>query len=151
MKRIILWSIAALLSLQTVVARPRLSLPEGVFYYQPAASVFGGEATWINPAALGRYNVSGFQLMGDYLDGNVVKSWGTVVYRQRMATAYRRVDNPGGTDFQEYIFALGMPLGKRMQFGGSYRYFDKGPGIYNNRHLWNIGFSGITGTAFRWG
>lgn len=111
----------------------------GVFYYRPAASVFGSPAAWINPAGLSRFGVAGFQIMADYVDGNYAKSWGTAIHRDRLITAYRHIDNPGGDNYDELITALGLPIGPTLNAGLSYRYFREGPGIYNNRHFWNVG------------
>ena len=35
--------------------------------------------------------------MADYSDGNYARSWGAVIYHDRLTTAYRYIDNPGGT------------------------------------------------------
>jgi hypothetical protein len=120
----------------------RVSLPEGVFYYKPAASVFGAEAAWVNPAGLGRYNASSFQIMADYDNGKYFKSWGTVVNREGMAVAYRYLNKPDSVNYREYLFAAGMLLARRLHFGGSYRYFKDAPGVNNKRHFWNIGLMG---------
>jgi len=117
----------------------RIQFPEGVFYYQPAASIFGAEAAWVNPAGLSCYNASSFQIMADYKAGRYGKSWGTVVSREQMAVAYRYLDNPGGVNYREYLYAASIPLGERVHFGGSYRHFKSAPGIYNKRHFWNVG------------
>lgn len=116
----------------------RLLMPEGVFFYKSASSVFGFEAAWINPAGLGGFSGSGMMLMADYFDGDIAHSWGTLVDGEQSALAYRRLDNQAGPDFQEWVMASGLKLGK-LNVGGSYRFFKEGPGIYNNRHLWNIG------------
>jgi hypothetical protein len=63
-----------LLSISVGVAE-RVPEPPGVFYYQPASTVFGGEATWVNPAGLGKYKIGSFQFIGDYLDGSYFRSW----------------------------------------------------------------------------
>lgn len=128
----------------------RIPLPEGVFYYKPAASVFGAEAAWVNPAGLGRYNASSFQLMADHTAGDYGKSWGTVIGREQLAVAYRYLDNPDGVNYREYLFAASMPLGNRLHFGGSYRYFKDAPGIYNKRHFWNIGLMGQGRGPLNW-
>ncbi len=122
---------------QTALAE-RIEIPGGVFYYQPAASVFGSEATWINPAALARYRVAGFQFMADYFDSDYARSWGSVVSREGLAVAYRTLHNPDGDDYKDYIWTTAMPLGRELSLGGSYRYFKEGPGIFNNRHFWNL-------------
>lgn len=134
-----------------ILAGERVIIPDDVFYYQPAASVFGAEAVWVNPAGLSRFNITGYQFMADQLDGQYGKSWGSVVHRHRLSIAYREIDNPGSTDFQEYVFAGGFPLGRAIQFGTSYRWFKDGPGIYRHRHFWNVGFSGGSGGPIRWG
>ncbi len=128
----------------------RVPLPQGVFYYKPAASVFGAEAAWVNPAALGRYTASGFQIMADCANGEYFKSWGTVINRERLALAYRYLDKPDSGNYREYLFAAGMSLGTRLHLGGSYRYFKEAPGIYNKRHFWNIGVMGQGKGPFSW-
>ncbi|MEW5796260.1 MAG: signal peptide peptidase SppA [Candidatus Zixiibacteriota bacterium] len=119
----------------------RIPLPEGVFYYRPAATTYGLESAWNNPAGLGRTGMTGFEIMADYYAGDYFKSWGTVFYRDGAATAVRHVDNPAGEDYDEWLASLGLKLGQTLNVGTSYRYFRKGPGIYNNRHLWNLGFA----------
>lgn len=115
----------------------RISLPTGVFYYHPAASVFGGEAAWINPAALALYGGTDVQLMAEYSDGDYAKSWGMVINRERLAVAYRKLDTDSG-EFKEYVFASGLQLGK-MSVGGSYRKFTEAVGILDDQHIWNLG------------
>jgi len=117
----------------------RIPIPADVFYYRPAASVFGSEAAWSNPAGLGRPGVIGYQLMADYYAGDYLKSWGGTVFRSGVATAFRHIDNPDGTDYDELVTALGFKVGPTLSLGGSYRMFRDGPGIYNNRHFWNLG------------
>ncbi|MGH8015725.1 MAG: hypothetical protein ACREBV_06000, partial [Candidatus Zixiibacteriota bacterium] len=112
--------------------------PEGVFLYKSASNVFGFESAWVNPAGLGRFTGNGVMLMADYFDGNIAKSWGALVNGEQSAMAYRRLDNPNGKDFQEWVFASGIGLGQ-LKAGASYRYFKDGPAPYDNRHFWNIG------------
>ncbi len=116
----------------------RIPIPEGVFFYKSASNVFGFESAWINPAGLGRFDGSGVMLMADYFDGDIAKSWGALVDGEQSAIAYRKIDNPGGADFKELVLASGLGLGK-INVGGSYRHFKDGPGIYDDRHFWNIG------------
>jgi protease-4 len=137
------------LALSTADAQ-RLQIPEGVFYFQPASSVFGPEAVWVNPAGLARYKSAGFQILADYADDEFAKSWGWVISRDRLSTAYRRLEVPDGDDYQEWVFAAAMSLGSRVHLGGSYRYFKDAPGFFDNKHFWNLGLLGQYG-AFRWG
>jgi len=136
--------LTGLLILAAVTNAPaqRVSIPQSVFYYQPAASVFGSEAAWVNPAGLSRYAASSFQLMSVYEDERLAKSWGFVTNRDRLAMAYRNLHNPDGDDLQEYLFALGMTMGGSTHLGGSYRYFRQGPPDLHKRHLWNVGVMG---------
>lgn len=117
----------------------RIIPPPGVFYYQSAATVYGSESAWINPAGLGRSSFGGFQLMADYENGKYGKSWGGVIYRSRMTTAFRHLHNPSGTDFSEWIGAAGLGFGTGFNLGISYRHFREAPGEYNERHYWNLG------------
>jgi len=128
----------------------RIAIPDDLFYYRPAASVFGAEAAWINPASLGRFKTPSLQLMADYTQGEYGKSWGIVTSHDRSAVAYRKIHNPSGTEYREWLWAAGFSLSPGIGLGFSYRYFDKGPGIYNNRHFWNVGLSGSTRGPFSW-
>lgn len=133
--------ILLLLSISAIAgSEKRIPVPEEVFFYEPAATVFGPAASWVNPAALAVFDVAGFQLMADYEQGDYAKNWGFVVFRDRVATSYRRINNPSGEDFKEWITAAGMRFGQKLSIGLSYRYFASGPGIYNNRHMWILGF-----------
>jgi len=129
----------------------RIMALDGVFYYQPAASVFGAEAAWVNPGALGRYRSSSLLLMADYHEGRYGRSWGTCLSRDGLAVAYRTVYNPSGSDVREWIFSGGVPIGQRVHLGVSYRYFTGGPDYYNNRHLWNVGVVGLARGPFAFG
>jgi protease IV len=122
----------------------RVPIPDDVFYYLPASTVFGPEAAWVNPAGLAKYDVAGFQLMADYADGHMAKSWGGVAYGDRLVTGLRHIDNPGG-EFDEWLTSVGFSLGQTISLGTSYRYFRNGPGIYNNRHFWTAGVIGRAG------
>lgn len=146
MRRIAIWLIAVsgIITTQTVHAGERIVLPSGAFYYQPSATVFGSEATWINPAALARYNTTGFQFMVDYADDEIADRWGTVVSRKGFGVAQRHLQIEGET-YNEYVFATGMQLGHQIMLGGSYRYFKDGGGIFENRHSWNIGIINQSG------
>jgi protease-4 len=117
----------------------RIPVPTDAFYYRPAASVFGSEAAWNNPAGLDRLGVIGYQLMADYYAGDYLKSWGATVFRSGVATAFRHINNPDGADYDELITALGFKAGPSLSLGGSCRMFRNGPGTYNNRHFWNLG------------
>ncbi|HPI31739.1 MAG TPA: hypothetical protein PLR32_00375, partial [candidate division Zixibacteria bacterium] len=56
--------------------------PDDVFYYAPAATAFGPEAVWVNPAVLGPYKPATVAFMGDLAEGSVLKNWGTVITRR---------------------------------------------------------------------
>jgi len=129
----------------------RVMAPAGVFYYQPAASVFGAEAAWVNPAGLARYNAAAYQIMFDYYDGAFAKSWGTIFTRTGLAVAHRKLHNPDGPDYLEYLLGAGLGLGQRLFLGGSYRYFKDAPDGFYKRHFWNIGFIEQSGGPVTWG
>ncbi|MBD3402316.1 signal peptide peptidase SppA [candidate division GN15 bacterium] len=133
-----------------VSAGERIPIPKGVFYHQPAADAFGLDAAWNNPAELARYKARSAQVMADYFDGSFGRSWGFAVGGERITTAYRYLDLPGQGIFKEWIWAGGFSLTANLQAGVSYRYFSDGPGIYNNRHFWNIGLAGRYGSTIRW-
>ncbi|MFH1687788.1 MAG: signal peptide peptidase SppA [bacterium] len=137
--------------LPAAVVAERVNPVDGVFYYQPAASVFGAEAAWINPAGLAAYRASGFQLLADYADDSFAKSWGWVANSERLATAYRRVDSPSGDDWQEYVFASAVKLGDLLHVGGSYRYYKTAPDYRARQHSWNLGFAFGSRNGFKMG
>lgn len=116
----------------------RIPLPEGVFIYKSASEVFGYEAAWNNPAGLGGFTGSGLMLMADYFDGDIAKSYGGLLNGQQSALAYRKIDNPAGSDIEEWVLASGLGMGQ-LHIGGSYRFFKSGPEFYENRHFWNFG------------
>jgi protease-4 len=138
------WTLVVALSAATAFAAEgdsnRIPIPTDVFYYRPAATVYGPEAIWTNPAGLNRPGIAGFELMADYRAGEFAQSWGGVVFRDGTATAFRHIKNPDGTDFDELLTAVGFSISPTLNFGGSYRYFREGPGLYHKRHFWNIGF-----------
>lgn len=133
------------------VQAERISIPRGVFYYEPASSVFGSEAVWINPAGLSLYRASGFQVMADYYDGKYAKSWGTIFNHEGFGIGYRKVHNPSGDDYKEYLFSGGMKIGRRLNFGLEYQKISDGPLDFPNLHLWNIGLIGQSGPKYKWG
>jgi hypothetical protein len=125
-------------------------IPDGIFYYKPAANVFGSEAAWINPASLVQYNAFSYQIITDYHDGIYGKSWGVVIERQSLAFAYRYLANPEGSNYREYLLAGSTHLGHLFSLGGSYRYFIDGPDNYYKRHYWNLSVTGKTSGPFGW-
>ncbi len=128
----------------------RFPLPEGLFYYMPAATVHGVEAAWVNPSALASFNFSVMQGMVDYEDGNYAKSWGVAMNKDKFALAYRSIYNPTGNDYKEWIYAGGMNFGSRLYVGVSYRKYTGGPALFDGRHFWNIALSGKTQGKFSW-
>ena len=146
--------LALLLSVVSVARaddEKRVPFPEGLFYYQPSATVYGAEALWTNPARLSTFNATSYEFLADYFDGKFARSWGYVFSRDRFALAYRYLDRPGEGVYREYLWGGGFALPGGTELGISYRYFKDGPGIYNHRHFWNLGLSGAYGPAFRWG
>ena len=117
----------------------RFPIPDDVFYFRPAASVFGAEALWCNPAALSEYKTRSFQIIGEIADGYVGRSWGTVSNERSFALGHRQIYLKEETDIQEWIGGVGFSAGKHSSLGVSYRKFSKGPELFNNRHLWTIG------------
>lgn len=147
-------TLSLLIALAIVVPQAftqEVPFPEDVFYYAPAATSFGPEAVWVNPAVLGPYKPSTFALMTDYADDDIFKSWGAVITRDGLGAAYRRINNDSGEDFKEYLFAGGFSLGSSLSLGGSYRYFSSGPSPYDNRHYWNIGVTSRGNSPFALG
>jgi protease-4 len=129
----------------------RLVLPDGVFYYQPASTVYGSEAAWINPAGIGRYGASNGQFMADYANKNFLKNWGGVVCWQDFGLAYRTLRMPGYANFKNYIIAAGVPVSKGLAVGGSYQYFKGGPADFDKQLLWSIGILKQGGGQVSWG
>ena len=128
----------------------RIELPSGIFYYQPAASVFGAEAAWVNPAGLAAYRTPSFQILTDYADTRLAKSWGGVIGRERMAVAYRQLYVTGAPNYQEYIFAAALSFQGNLYAGGSYRYMKDAPDFLARKHFWNIGLVGGSASRVRW-
>lgn len=149
------WFLLALLLISSpggrITAGERIEMPQGVFYYQPAASVFGSEAIWTNPAALARFRIGGFQYLADYYDNKYAKNWGSVVTREGLGLSYRHIHNPDDEAYVDYILALAFPAGKKLFLGGSYQYFKQGEGIFDNRHFWNAGMLFRPGGYFSFG
>ena len=142
MRRIAVIAIAGLLIVGSltapVTAGERVPIPGGVFYFQSAATVHGGEAAWINPAGLGYVKADQTLAMVNLVDNGAGLSWGLAATGQGFGVAYRTLKQDGADDFKEYVFAGGFGLGD-IYTGLSYRYFKDGPGIYGHRHYWNIG------------
>ncbi|MDF1544366.1 MAG: signal peptide peptidase SppA [bacterium] len=131
-------------------AGQRIPMPGGLFYYRPAASVFGPEAVWTNPAGLGRYKAHSWQVMFDYDQGDFAKSWGTASTGEQVGFAYRHIYRPDEQDFNEYVLAFGSGFGGSYNFGASYRYFKDGPDFYNKRHFWSVGIMNQLQGPFGW-
>ncbi len=129
----------------------RVPEPEGVFYYQPAAGVFGGEALWMNPAGLASYEADGMQIMGDYREGKWFKSNGMLVHRKGIGFAYRSLVQPFDSTIKEWVVGLGLQLGSSLEIGSSYRWITSGPLLYDGRKLWTIGIMRRPGGPFSWG
>lgn len=126
----------------------RIPIPEGIFYYQPAASVYGAEAAWVNPSILGWYKAASYQIIADYSNTSYAKSWGTVVARHNIATATRHIYNPDERDYNEFVISTGMAMGNQLAVGLSYRYFKEGSDIHHKRHFWNLSFTARQGGPF---
>ena len=129
----------------------RIAVPDGVFYYQPAAAVLGSEAAWVNPAVLGVFSVSGFQAMAEYYDQSFAKSWGVLGQREHLAAAYRVIDNGLNSDFKEYLLAAGLPTQHHLSIGFSYRYYKDGPDFYRKMHSWTVALYSSQSGPFRLG
>jgi len=140
-QHVIIFVIVCSVIFHSTVFSQRIPQPEGLFYYQPAASVYGSEIAWINPSILGWYRASSYQIIADYSNQSYAKSWSTVVARQNFAIANRHIDNPDGRDYNEFVVSTGMALGDQLTAGLSYRYFKDGPNPYNKRHFWNLSFT----------
>ncbi len=125
-------------------ARERLRHPEGIFYFESAASVFGPEAVWANPGALARMQMANVQLIGEYFDERFFDNWGAVSANEGLGFGFRHLCVPGDGDYDEFLFGLGFSLGG-LHTGGSYRYYRDAPGAFNNRHFWNLGLQYVSG------
>ena len=133
--------LAAISTAVSISHAERLPTPDGVFYYQPAASVLGGEALWNNPAGLASYPANGVQIMGDYRNGHWFKSKGVLLYGKRMAFAYRTLSQPFDSTAKEYILGTGAPVGTDLKIGLSYRWISKGPAVFDGQKQWTVGLS----------
>ena len=148
MRKIIVISIFVLIALTTgSFSAERAVYPDAVYYYQPAASVFGSEALWVNPAGLYRYKPMEFQLVGDLADDNYLDNWGMVTARSGFGVGYRKF----GSDDKEYSLGIGFPFGKTMQVGLSYLNYKSDMAPFHDRKSWNVGMSGNAGDKVRWG
>ncbi len=127
----------------------RLLIPDGIFYYRPAATVSGAEATWVNPAALHRYPNGIVQVMGDFADGSTLESYGVAITGDRVGLAYRYVDLPATESIREFVFAGGSGFGPQIAVGGSYRWFRNGPPELRRQHLWNAALLAPIGQTFQ--
>lgn len=145
--------LATLIIFAAASPSPCQRIPElkGIFYYQPAASVFGGEALWANPAGLARHHADGMQFMGDYRDGKWLKSKGLLVYRRGIGLAHRSIAQPFDSTVKEWVVGVGLQLGSSFEFGSSYRWITAGPSIFDGRKLWSIGIMRRPGGPFSWG
>ncbi len=151
----VLWECVLLLSICvggsiTSARAERVPIPGGVFYYQSATQVKNSTAAWINPAGIAWNYDMAVQLMADYTNGSIGKSWGVVMQRESMVVGYRYLDNPTGNNYREYLVATGFHLGQSMVMGGSIRYFKDGPDTYYHRTYVNLGVSGHLSPAFDW-
>ncbi len=138
MKRSLCLAIMLMISAAGVHA-DRLVQPSGIFYYQPAASVFGGEALWNNPAGLSAYSADGLQIIGDYRNGDWFKSKGLLVHARRMGIAYRSLAQPSDSTLKEWIVGMGVPVGVDLNIGISYRWISSGPAAFDGQKQWEIG------------
>lgn len=121
-------------------ASPRAPIPEGVYFHRFAASVYGAEAVWTNPAALALYATPTTLFMFDYRDPGFGDDRGLTLSSKSMGYSYRKLSSLGfGQDYSEHIFALAQGGKTGISTGLSYRLASSGPGIYNNRHFWNVG------------
>ncbi len=124
---------ALLISLCPQADAEEVLIPSEVFFYSPVVSVTGQSAVWINPAVLGQRQL-GSLLIFTSRDNRIIRDYGSASTTRAMGMAYRFVNGGDGADLEEVIFALGG--GNRTRIGVSYRYFRKGPGYLNKRHLW---------------
>lgn len=128
---VVLWLATAASGVQAT----ELILPENVFYYHPVATVFGENAVWVNPAALGSRQ-SGSVFLFTQRENRFIRDWGGAAGIQMFGIAYRHIDNGELPDHDEY--AVGMGGGRMTKIGFSYRYIKHGAGYLNRRHLWNV-------------
>ena len=134
--------IAAIVGLSggSAIAANRLILPGGVYYHRFASTVNAVEGIWTNPAALGQGSMIRFLFIGEYANDELAKNWGGVISGDRIGMGYRRLDNLDGSRYEEYTFGTGSGVGRNTFIGGSYTYVKQAAGIYNKKHLWNVGF-----------
>ncbi len=123
-----------------VSAVNRIAIPEGTHYFRSAATISGPEALWVNPAALGDYRDITVQWIGEYRERRYGRDWAFNITGEGLGIGYRHLGAFEDHDYDEYIIAVGEKLGHGVFWGGSYRYVKDGPGLYDKRHFWNIGF-----------
>lgn len=123
----------------SLTAGERIYLPDDVFYHRFASYAPSAEAVWINPAWLPASRNIYVQYIGEYENGELSNDKGFVLAGDRIGIAWRNIDSFLGEDYSEYTFAGGMPMMRDFYLGISYRYINKGPGLYHKRHFWNAG------------
>lgn len=117
----------------------RLASIEGLYFFQPAATVSGAESIWINPAGLGKTRAEGYLWLADYFEGELADDWGVVIHKKSLGVGYRSLERPDGK-VREYRFGMGAQLGNdRTYWGFSYQYYKDGPPELHKKHLWNVG------------
>lgn len=129
----------------------RISLPNAVYYYVPASTVFGPEAAWTNPAGIGRYRASAAEFMADYYDKQYLKNWGGIFNFRNLAIAYRSLNGKSEPEYHEYLLAGGVPMGKALAIGGSYRYVKHSAGPYSGQHFWTASVLKQGDSPVSWG
>ncbi len=131
-------------------AGERIIIPDGVYYHRFISSAEGPEATWINPAFLGKYKAVTINYITEIYESKLSKNWGFSITGDGIGIGYRRLDDHLGKHYDEYLFAGGAQLGSIIYGGASYRYIKNGADIYNKRHFWNIGLYFGAGTKIHY-
>jgi hypothetical protein len=122
------------------VAGERIKMPDDLFYHRFASSIPGPEASWVNPAGLGDFKDFSINYIATFDNGRLSGNYALNITGDGLAVVRRTFVNRAGEKYDEYVFAAGAELGRGFFWGGSYRYFKKGPESYNKKHFWNMGF-----------
>ena len=79
------------------------------------------------------------QYVGIYYNKEFTGDFGLIMTGDGFGIAYRQIKDFFGVKYKEYIYGIGIGLGRNIYWGGSYRYVKEGYDYYNKRHFWNIG------------
>lgn len=128
----------------------RLIIPDGVYYYKPASTVYGVESIWSNPAGLARFNNSEFRLITDFTNNSSSNNYGLALNLNQLGLAWQRF-HLNGEKLTDYSITSAFKLGSSLTGGSRYRVISGGDGYLDNLKQWDFGLSGKIGDMLRFG